>query len=157
MIYRCDVCGKEYNSHLSLGGHKSSHNRKPKKDLKIAKCLFCGKQIKNPKFCSLLHKQKYYSNILEKRKLEKRISVKMTRGKDVKMVKLDITNGELEKYRLSHTRCEICEKECDVKGKLSIDHDHKTGKFRGLLCFRCNISLGHLEDKLDKAIKYLKL
>ena len=40
----------------------------------------------------------------------------------------------------------------------SVDHDHKTGKVRGLLCNRCNRSLGLLQDKvelLESAKQYL--
>jgi hypothetical protein len=53
--------------------------------------------------------------------------------------------------------CSICEK--DLNDKFAIDHDHKTGKFRGILCNSCNVGLGHFRDDvkiLNKAIAYLK-
>lgn len=33
---------------------------------------------------------------------------------------------------------------------LSLDHDHKTGKFRGWICYRCNIGFGYLGDSLER-------
>ena len=44
------------------------------------------------------------------------------------------------------------------KTRLAIDHCHKTGKVRGLLCDRCNRSIGLLKDDVNilaKAIEYL--
>ena len=41
---------------------------------------------------------------------------------------------------------------------LHIDHDHKTGAVRGLLCHHCNVGIGHLRDDvalLNEAIRYL--
>jgi hypothetical protein len=52
--------------------------------------------------------------------------------------------------------CLICERV--PKKRLVVDHCHKTGKVRGLLCDPCNVALGFLEDDvtlLAKAIKYL--
>ena len=46
-----------------------------------------------------------------------------------------------------------------VPMSLAVDHNHKTGKVRGLLCNGCNTSLGKFKDDpilLEKAIKYLK-
>ena len=56
-----------------------------------------------------------------------------------------------------NNKCAICKKEeCR---NLAVDHDHKTGKIRGLLCLNCNTGLGSFKDNLDlllKAINYLK-
>lgn len=38
-------------------------------------------------------------------------------------------------------RCEICQRD----GWVDVDHDHVSGKVRGLLCRGCNVSLGFYE------------
>lgn len=55
--------------------------------------------------------------------------------------------------------CAICLQECTSGKSLAVDHCHKTGKVRGLLCAACNVSLGKFKDStalLESAIKYLK-
>jgi len=47
---------------------------------------------------------------------------------------------------------------CDRKKKLSVDHDHKTGVVRKLLCRSCNLGIGLFEEsikRLQRAIHYL--
>lgn len=42
--------------------------------------------------------------------------------------------------------------------RLAVDHDHSTGKIRGLLCTYCNVGIGYLGDSaegLNKALAYL--
>jgi len=46
------------------------------------------------------------------------------------------------------------------KSKECIDHDHTTGKIRGILCHRCNLVLGHFDDnsaRILSAIQYLDM
>lgn len=58
-------------------------------------------------------------------------------------------------------KCKICsieQNENVLERKLAVDHDHKTGKVRGLLCTRCNIAVGFIRDNpgwAEKAIVYL--
>lgn len=54
--------------------------------------------------------------------------------------------------------CAICG-DRPVNRPLFVDHDHVTGKIRGLLCLTCNSGLGHFRDstdRLQKAISYLE-
>lgn len=55
--------------------------------------------------------------------------------------------------------CAICKGECNSGRRLAVDHCHKTGNVRGLLCGRCNLSIGKFEDNIDflkTAISYLE-
>ena len=69
----------------------------------------------------------------------------------------------LEIWNNQNGVCAICgqPETKTVKGTLSmlsVDHNHKTGKIRGLLCFKCNTTLGRINDSSDvlkKMIDYL--
>ena len=60
--------------------------------------------------------------------------------------------------------CPICQVEISetlgYKGKrlVVVDHNHDTGEVRGILCWSCNLMLGHARESTDilyKAIVYL--
>jgi hypothetical protein len=65
-----------------------------------------------------------------------------------------------EMFNEQNERCKICNKhQSECKITFAIDHCHKTGKIRGLLCNTCNRGLGYLQDDivlLQNAIIYLK-
>lgn len=55
--------------------------------------------------------------------------------------------------------CAICHRLPSAKRRLAVDHDHATGKVRGLLCYRCNTALGAFADDartLHRAAEYLR-
>lgn len=54
--------------------------------------------------------------------------------------------------------CAICGGSKIKGSSLAVDHCHKTGKVRGLLCFNCNAGIGQLKDShalVLRAAKYL--
>ena len=54
--------------------------------------------------------------------------------------------------------CRICGEENESGKSLALDHCHKSGQIRGLLCHRCNMMLGYARDSTDvlrEAISYL--
>ncbi len=62
-------------------------------------------------------------------------------------------------YKASSGLCEICGKSRRADRNLALDHDHKTGQLRGVLCSACNTGLGMFMDNmglLRDAIRYLR-
>ncbi len=55
-------------------------------------------------------------------------------------------------------KCALCRKECSSGNRLSVDHNHDTGRVRGLLCRNCNRGIGLLQESpeiLQRAVGYL--
>jgi len=69
---------------------------------------------------------------------------------------LEYWNALLEKQ---NGVCGICKETPNLPEDLKVDHDHETGKIRGLLCNSCNIGLGSFKDNTDSlknAVSYIE-
>lgn len=64
-------------------------------------------------------------------------------------------DGFMALLDLQEKRCAVCR--CDIV-KPDVDHCHECRSVRGLLCHRCNVLCGHLENNrsiLEAALGYL--
>lgn len=69
------------------------------------------------------------------------------------------TTEYLRRLDEQDSSCAICGRSPDDPFTLCVDHDHATGKVRGLLCSACNSGLGKLgdtEEGLLRALDYLR-
>jgi hypothetical protein len=138
----CSVCGNRKP-------FDCFYNYKNKNDGKSYRC----------KDCDDLARKKWKEDNLVSSKL----SMRKNNLKSKYGISLDAYN-----YLLRHQgyRCAICETtENNVIGERShwnfaVDHNHDTGKVRGLLCNQCNRAIGMLKDDatlLRKAADYLDI
>lgn len=61
-------------------------------------------------------------------------------------------------YKEQNGLCKICKGV--PKGRMPVDHNHKTGEVRGLLCDACNLGLGCFRDDPDRmiaAVAYVRI
>lgn len=101
------------------------------------------------KSCNSIRTKKMWASPEGKRKMQirsKKYELKRNYG-----ITLDEYNSILTKQNNS---CAVCSTHKDAfKRDLDVDHCHKTGKVRGLLCVACNTALGLLKEDKERAIK----
>lgn len=134
----CDDCGAEYE----VGSRKKS------KDGKF-RCKSCKSRLYNQRHQDVIKKY----NQSDAAKLKRR----EWRLKNYYGLSLEDYDRILEQQG---GVCAICKTatESDNGQPLVVDHDHQTGKIRGLLCDKCNRAIGALKDDnvvLNNALLYL--
>ena len=164
----CLNCGKQLigqqKKYCSRGCNYQFYNNKKVNKIKVKVCPECGRDfqvsIHNKIYCSKecytkFSKRKYYQNNKDK---WSECWKKRTTNRRIKQfgINEEKYNKMVEKV---NNRCEICGKHTkELKKSLCIDHDHNTGKIRGLLCSDCNVAIGRFKDNINSiknAIKYL--
>lgn len=96
-------------------------------------------------------KRKLNENYLGTRLQERKHNLKRMFG-----ISLEDYDLKLEEQK---SVCAICGGLCKSGKRLAVDHDHKTGNIRDLLCGNCNGGLGKFQDNpelLIKAADYLR-
>lgn len=103
---------------------------------------------------------RYHSLTDDQKDKRRKLNYNSDWHKEYKLMKnYGITRKQFdEMHQNQNGKCYICEK--IIEGRdIKVDHNHKTGKVRKLLCHHCNTSLGLLNENPElfyKCINYLK-
>lgn len=113
-------------------------------------CILCGKEFQ---WTSTVQK---YCPECRKKKERQWVS-------DACFKRYGITEQEYDTLYLTQDgKCAVCGKDNSgatqggKRKRMYVDHDHKTGKVRGLLCSNCNMALGFVHDNPELLIKLVE-
>jgi hypothetical protein len=140
----------------------------------------CGEAVARPrrKYCSKkcqnrAAKMTYRSRHPDRvREADKAYTIKYYQGnrkviqERIRLRKYGLTADELNQMRVDQDfSCAIChiaiaaDRGTAARNAEHVDHDHRTGKVRALLCSPCNRTLGVVDDDIDRLramIEYLE-
>jgi hypothetical protein len=151
---------KKNHPERATATRKRSYEKNRDKELLYAK----NHRLAHPEEYSMRYK-KYYE-INKEKEIERKKEWRKSHAKSVRKyylrIKYDITLDDYEEMLISQNNsCKICGSISPNRKNVKyfhIDHDHKTGEIRGLLCHECNTGIGKLKDDptlLRKAASYL--
>lgn len=150
--YICRECSNKYQK-------ERHHARKTVTDTKLSQaspflgktmlrgvCQRCTVILENPKglYCP-------DCQILNKKDKNKRSNAKRGTGSH-RLYNIKSKYGLDYDPVTPDSKCEICES----TERLCVDHDHNTGKYRGVLCHGGNTFLGKLEPRLNELHKFME-
>jgi len=137
---------------------------------KVKTCKKCGVE----KEASLFYKSSVTADKLEGKCIECRLeqnakyrdanrhtdAYKLMKRNTALKMKYGITAKEYDQRKEAQDhKCGICKTELQEGKSTHLDHNHDTGKLRGILCGTCNRALGYFQDDiniLEKARNYLQ-
>ncbi len=155
----CDKCHKEY---LKTYNRKNKDKIKARHRAKYLKnkdvILKKAKEYRDKNKARLQKRQKEWYQKIKRYYPEKyKKLVKKSRAQQIQ-AKYGVTPERYELFRVNQNyKCAGCDKS-ETEVKLEVDHCHKDGFARGLLCGGCNKALGQVKDSiktLKKLIDYL--
>lgn len=161
-LYECSKCRKIL---ASSNFHKGNTNRSRPVS---AYCKPCKKQHSKDNVESYrATRQRYYKSHKEEylarsRQSKRRPEVKAKARDAYLMRTYGITSEDYSRMiKAQGDLCAICRrsKPTSTRGHWQVDHCHKTGKVRGLLCHDCNVGLAKFKDNTEaliRAASYLK-
>jgi hypothetical protein len=115
---------------------KAIYQREWNKNNKEKRCAYSRDWAKNNKERYKLFRDNW------NKKNPHRITEYRKRSAVIKLQKL-----EKQAKRPISEKCDACGSEAQgYKNRMCYDHDHLTNKFRGWICERCNLILGHAKD-----------
>ena len=124
----CKTCG-EAKRRDEFDNHKLT------RDKKQTSCKQCCREANKARYHALTQEQK-----------DRRVA-------QIKARKYGMTLEEMAAYVDAHgDLCDVCgrpdttHRKATWTHKLTFDHDHATGKFRGLICSTCNVTIGNARD-----------
>jgi hypothetical protein len=160
-------CDKHYRRFLKYGSSEIRHIFVPKKCLEDS----CDRQSKSKGYCDKHYRRfrKTGTPKLDKKYMSCSVSdcserhvAKSFCATHYAMNRSNMIIDRQSKDLISNHngQCDICKSKVPgfKRQKFCIDHDHKTGLVRGMLCQKCNIGLGNFNDNPDllmEAVKYL--
>jgi hypothetical protein len=148
---------------------QAAKRRYYEKNKELVKARATARRLANPEAGREARKRWYDENPEQRRKLaidyyrKNRIEILARRAVQRRASGEITTKGRRyrglpEPTRPQPTHCELDGRPLEP-GKVHLDHDHNTGAFRGWLCNRCNLALGHFGDSiadLELGIAYLR-
>jgi hypothetical protein len=134
----------------------------------MKKCTKCGVQKPLSEFQKRQDRPSGYQSSCKKCLNSARLAWGLSNKKHIqeynRKAKLKINWGLtpekfLEMQNKQNNVCEICKNPFKTSKDTHIDHCHKTGTIRGILCAHCNHALGKFKDSIEilkSAQKYLQ-